>query len=135
MARKELVVVDEPNLYEDIFDYDSVPRIKFNGKIYEEIDGQVVEFDPEEAVKSALHVHQQESPVGYSLRDFAWHSRWLAVNPTAPNYTPGDLSKYWGAVTGTDWDAHAAAPAPLDWPSIKSALAQNAAADPRYIYD
>lgn len=56
MEKKELINVDEPNLYEDIFDYDGVPLIKFDGKIYEEIDGEIVEFDPEEAVKRDLFI-------------------------------------------------------------------------------
>ena len=56
MEKKELINVDEPNLYEDIFDFDQVPLIKFDGKIYEEIDGQVVNFDPVEAVKRDLFI-------------------------------------------------------------------------------
>jgi isopropylmalate/homocitrate/citramalate synthase len=56
LIRKELVNVNEPNLYEDIFDFDSVPLIKFEGKIYEEIDGQIVEFDTAEAVKRDLFI-------------------------------------------------------------------------------
>ncbi|MGQ9610720.1 MAG: 2-isopropylmalate synthase [bacterium] len=54
MTKKDLVVVDEPNLYEDIFDFDSIPKIKFDGKIYEEIDGKIVEFDVNEALKRDL---------------------------------------------------------------------------------
>lgn len=56
MLKKELVKVDKPNLYEDIFEFDRVPLIKFDGKIYEEIDGQVVEFDPAEAVKRDIFI-------------------------------------------------------------------------------
>ena len=56
MLRRKMVDVDEPNLYEDIFDFDSVPLIKFDGKLYEEIDGQVVEFDPAEAVKRDIFI-------------------------------------------------------------------------------
>lgn len=51
MAKKELVEVEHPNLYEDIFSFDNIPLIKFDSKIYEEIDGKIVEFDPNEAVK------------------------------------------------------------------------------------
>lgn len=54
LIRKELVIVEEPNLYEHIFDFDSVPLIKFDGKIYEEIDGRIVEFDAREAIKRDL---------------------------------------------------------------------------------
>jgi len=35
-----------PNFYEDIFPYDEIPRIVFDGKMYEEIDGNLVTFDP-----------------------------------------------------------------------------------------
>ncbi|MBW1803545.1 MAG: 2-isopropylmalate synthase [Deltaproteobacteria bacterium] len=38
--------VDEPNLLEDIFSYDQIPRINFEGNIYEEIDGNLIKFDP-----------------------------------------------------------------------------------------
>jgi len=54
LEKKELVNVEEPNLYEDIFPFEQVPRIKFNGKIYEMIDGKMVEFDPVEAVNREL---------------------------------------------------------------------------------
>ena len=54
LLKKELTHVDEPNLYSDIFDFDTIPNIKFVGKIYEEIDGKIVEFDPAEAVKRDL---------------------------------------------------------------------------------
>jgi len=50
MSPKELVERTEPNLFEDIFPHTSVPRIVFDGKIYEEIDGKVVEFDPREVL-------------------------------------------------------------------------------------
>jgi len=48
---KELEKVAEPELFEDIFSYDNVPLIKFAGKIYEEIDGELVTFDPEDILK------------------------------------------------------------------------------------
>ena len=51
MVKKDLTEVEHPNLYEDIFSFDNVPRIKFDSKIYEEIDGKIVEFDPNEAIK------------------------------------------------------------------------------------
>ena len=52
--KKELVNPEQPNLMEDIFDYDSVPRIAFDGKIYEEIDGELITFDPKEATRREL---------------------------------------------------------------------------------
>ena len=51
MNLRELVDVPEPNLLEEIFPYEQVPRIVFEGKIYEEIGGQTVEFDPQEALQ------------------------------------------------------------------------------------
>lgn len=54
MLRKELVNVDKPNLYGDIFDFENIPLIKFDGKICEEIDGKIVEFDPEDVRKRDL---------------------------------------------------------------------------------
>ncbi len=46
MTPKELVDVKEPQLFEDVFDYGSVPKIVFTGKIYDDIDGKLIEFDP-----------------------------------------------------------------------------------------
>ncbi|MFO8007068.1 MAG: hypothetical protein R6V05_04950, partial [Candidatus Brocadiia bacterium] len=42
-----LVRIDEgqPDLLEDIFPFTEVPRMVFSGKAYEEIDGELVEFD------------------------------------------------------------------------------------------
>ena len=54
--KKELVIVDKPNLLEDIFEFDKVPSIKFDGKVYEEIDGELVQFDMAEAVKRDLFI-------------------------------------------------------------------------------
>ncbi len=52
----ELKNTDKPNLLEDIFRYDQVPRISFDGKVYEEIDGQVVEFDPAALLTRDIHI-------------------------------------------------------------------------------
>jgi isopropylmalate/homocitrate/citramalate synthase len=46
MAKKHLQNVSQPNLFEDLFPYNEIPRITFDGKIYEEIDGNLVTFDP-----------------------------------------------------------------------------------------
>ena len=48
---RELVETNEPNLVEDQFDYSLPPKIKFDGPLYEEIDGELVKFDPKEAVQ------------------------------------------------------------------------------------
>ncbi|HUT36012.1 MAG TPA: 2-isopropylmalate synthase [Planctomycetota bacterium] len=45
--RRKLVEVAEPELLEDMFPYEMPPRIAFEGKVFEEIDGKVVEFDPQ----------------------------------------------------------------------------------------
>ena len=46
----KLVEVDQPNLLEDQFDYSLPPKIEFEAPLYEEIDGELVKFDPREAV-------------------------------------------------------------------------------------
>jgi isopropylmalate/homocitrate/citramalate synthase len=48
--------VGQPNLFEDIFSHSSVPRIRFEGLIREEIDGRIVTFDPAQAVSADIHV-------------------------------------------------------------------------------
>lgn len=52
----EVMDVAEPNLLEDIFSYDRIPRITFEGKIYEEIDGYLVEFDPNDLQTRDIHI-------------------------------------------------------------------------------
>jgi len=44
--RRDIVEVSEPVLLEDMFPYSLPPRIVFDGRVLEEIDGRVVEFDP-----------------------------------------------------------------------------------------
>jgi len=39
------IVEGTPNLLEETFPYVDVPRVEFSGKVYEEIDGEAVEFD------------------------------------------------------------------------------------------
>jgi isopropylmalate/homocitrate/citramalate synthase len=46
VTARELVEVKEPRLFEDIFDYENVPKIPFTGKIYDDLDGRPIEFDP-----------------------------------------------------------------------------------------
>ncbi len=48
MKKYEIQNVSEPNLLEDIFDYDQVPKIVFDGPIVEVIDGEEVKYDPSE---------------------------------------------------------------------------------------
>jgi isopropylmalate/homocitrate/citramalate synthase len=50
VRKQDLIEVEYPNLYEEIFSFDNIPTIKFDSKIYEEIDGKIVEFDPNEAI-------------------------------------------------------------------------------------
>jgi citrate (Re)-synthase len=52
----DLVEVDEPNLLEELFDYSLPPRITFDGSMYEEIDGELVKFDPREALARDLFI-------------------------------------------------------------------------------
>ncbi|MBM4041505.1 MAG: 2-isopropylmalate synthase [Planctomycetes bacterium] len=54
--RRELVEVTEPALFEDIFPYEMPPRIVFEGKVFEEIDGKVVEFDPRTLLKRDIRM-------------------------------------------------------------------------------
>jgi len=44
--RRDIVEVQEPQLLEEMFSYSLPPRIVFDGKVIEEIDGRLVEFDP-----------------------------------------------------------------------------------------
>ena len=48
MKKYEVRNPREPNLLEDVFDYDSVPKIVFTDPIIEIIDGREVRFDPRE---------------------------------------------------------------------------------------
>ena len=48
--------VSKPNLLEETFPHSLPPRILFSGKIWEEIDGRLVEFDPNEAMKRDLRI-------------------------------------------------------------------------------
>ena len=54
MKPRTLTEVAEPNLLEDQFDYSLPPKIKFEGPIFEEIDGKIVNFDPKEALARDL---------------------------------------------------------------------------------
>ncbi len=44
-----LVDTTEPNLLEDVFDYNLPPKIRFDGPMIEYIDGKEVQFDPNSA--------------------------------------------------------------------------------------
>ena len=48
MELRELQEAENPNLLDEIFPHSDVPRIVFEGKLHEEIDGQLVTFDPNE---------------------------------------------------------------------------------------
>ncbi len=52
----KLANVEEPNLLEDLFDYDEVPRISFSGKIYEDMDGELIEYDPADLLTRDIHI-------------------------------------------------------------------------------
>jgi isopropylmalate/homocitrate/citramalate synthase len=53
-GRFELREVEEPNLLDEMFDYSLPPKIEFDAPIHEEIDGQVVTFDPAEMLARDL---------------------------------------------------------------------------------
>jgi len=48
MTPRDVTNPASPNLLEDVFDYDGVPKILFDGPIVEVIDGKQVTFDPAE---------------------------------------------------------------------------------------
>jgi len=54
--RREVQDVRKPNLLQDVFPYDRVPLITFDGVMREEINGQVVEFDPAAAVRRDIFI-------------------------------------------------------------------------------
>jgi isopropylmalate/homocitrate/citramalate synthase len=56
MKTYELQQVTEPNLLQDIFPYSLPPRIAFEGKIHETIDGIQVEFDPSDVLRRDIHI-------------------------------------------------------------------------------
>jgi isopropylmalate/homocitrate/citramalate synthase len=56
MPVREMVHVSEPNLLEGMFPYHAVPRIVFDGRIVEEIDGQPVFFDPRRVLAEDIHL-------------------------------------------------------------------------------
>ena len=58
MSNREYVLQDVtvPNLIEELFPYDTVPRITFDGPIIEEIDGQQVRFDPRRVLSEDIHI-------------------------------------------------------------------------------
>ncbi len=56
MIMDNLVHTDKPNLMEDIFSYDQIPRITFDGKIFEEVDGKLIQFYPADLLTRDIHI-------------------------------------------------------------------------------
>lgn len=56
MEKKELQNVHKPNFYEEIFPHHEAPKIQFTGKIYEEIDGNLITFDPEKILERDIWI-------------------------------------------------------------------------------
>ncbi len=56
MVMDNLIHTDKPNLIEDVFSYDQIPRITFDGKIYEEVDGKLIQFDPADLLTRDIHI-------------------------------------------------------------------------------
>jgi len=55
-VKHKLVETEKPNLLEDTFPHTTVPLIKFDGPIYEEINGQLIKFDPQELKSRPLWI-------------------------------------------------------------------------------
>ncbi len=64
----DLVRVNKPNLLEDVFSYDQIPRITFDGIIYEEIDGRMVQFDPADLQSRDIHITETTFRDGQQAR-------------------------------------------------------------------
>ncbi len=56
MKKYDLIHTEEPNLLSDLFPYTLPPKIEFDGKIKETIDGKEVVFDPAELKTRDIHV-------------------------------------------------------------------------------
>ena len=56
MELKPLDNVRKPNLIKEIFPHSVPPRIVFEGKIHESIDGRDVEFDPRSVLDRDIHI-------------------------------------------------------------------------------
>jgi len=56
MTAFPLQEVADPNLFEDVFPYTSVPRIPFDTPVYEKIGDDIVEFDPAAAIARDIHI-------------------------------------------------------------------------------
>ena len=54
MPKWDLKEVDEPNLLDEQFNYSLPPKILFEGALLDEIDGQTVRFEPQEALSRDL---------------------------------------------------------------------------------
>jgi len=54
--QRDIVEVAEPVLLENMFPYELPPRILFDGKVVEEIDGQRVEFDPADLLTRDIRI-------------------------------------------------------------------------------
>jgi isopropylmalate/homocitrate/citramalate synthase len=78
VKKRELQHVGEPNLFGDVFSHEEVPRIVFDGKIYEEIDGKPVVFDPAERLRADLCITDT------TFRD---------GQQSMPPYTPGQIAE------------------------------------------
>lgn len=77
MKVKSLVNVKEPNLLEETFSHNHIPKIVFCDKIYEQIEGKLIEFEPKSIFERDIHItdttfrdgQQAKSP--YSVEQIA----------------------------------------------------------------
>ncbi len=81
MKKRELIEPDGANLLQDMFPHDEVPRIRFDAKIYEEIDGRLVTFDPDELLRRDLFITDT------TFRD---------GQQSLPPYTPDQIARIFG---------------------------------------
>ena len=56
MKVKPLVNVKEPNLLDEIFSHNQIPKIVFCDKIYEQIEGDLIEFEPKSIFERDIHI-------------------------------------------------------------------------------
>lgn len=56
MKKMRLIDVKNPNLLKNIFPHTEVPKILFDGKIYEKIDGKLVTFNPASVISRDIYI-------------------------------------------------------------------------------
>jgi len=81
---REVMEIEEPFLLEEMFPHKMPPRVLFSSPIYEEIDGNLVKFDPQEALERDIHISDttfrdgQQSRAPYSAKQMVDLLRFLS---------------------------------------------------------